>query len=107
MKRYKVEFLPSAKQDLRASFNWGVSGWGKTQAERWLRKFSATCTKRLAQFPESCPIAPESEELGRDIRHLIIARYRVLFIIQGNTVSILYVRGSYLGTMANEPDEEE
>ena len=106
MKRYKVEFLPSARQDLRASFLWGVNVWGKTPAERWLRKFSATCKNRLTQFPESCPIAPESEELERTIRQLIIDRYRVLFIVQGDTVNILYVRGSYLGAMADEPEEE-
>lgn len=106
MKRYKVEFLPSAKQDLRMSFLWGVNVWGKTQAERWLRS-SATCKKRLTQFPEGCRVAPESEELEREIRHFIIDRYRVLFVVQGNKVSILYVRGSHIGSMANEPDDEE
>ena len=107
MKRYQVEFLPSAKQDLRTSFLWGVNVWGKTPAERWLRKFSAICKKRLAQFPESCPLAPESEELERTMRQLIIDRYRVVFIVQGDMVSVLYVRGSYLGVGEDEPDDED
>jgi hypothetical protein len=37
----------------------------------------------------------------------VIGRYRALFVVEGNTVEILYVRGSYVCTMLDEPDEEE
>jgi plasmid stabilization system protein ParE len=105
MKGYKVEFLPTAKQDLRTSFLWGVNVWGKTQAGRWLNKINTTCKKRLKQFPESCPIAPESKEFGIVLRQLVIDRYRVIFTIQEDTVKILYVQGAYVGAISDDVDE--
>ena len=107
MKSYKVEFLLSAKEDLRTSFLWGLNVWGKTQAERWLNKMNATCKKRLKQFPESCPLAPESKEFDRELRQFVIDRYRVIFTIQNDTVKILYVRGAYVGTIFDDVDEED
>jgi hypothetical protein len=63
--------------------------------------------KRLRQFPESSPIAPESEDLGRELRQFVIDRYRVIFIVQGDIVTVLFVRGAYLGTMFDDADEDE
>lgn len=105
MKRYQVEFLPTAQQDLRLSFEWGANIWGKTRAKKWLREFAATCKKRLKQFPESCPIAPESEDLGRELRQLVIDRYRVIFVVRNDVVTILYVRGAYIGTISDNEDD--
>jgi len=106
MKNYKVEFLPSARKDLLLSYEWGVNVWGKGQAQKWLREFYAACKKRLKQFPESCPIAPESENLERELRHFAIDRYRVIFIIRDDIVTVLYVRGAYVGMMFDEEDLE-
>ncbi|MBK8809777.1 MAG: type II toxin-antitoxin system RelE/ParE family toxin [Acidobacteria bacterium] len=94
MKNYRVEFLPTAKHDLRTSFLWGVSVWGKTQAGQWLNKLNVTCKKRLKQFPESCPIALESKEFGITLRQLVIDRYRVIFTIQEDS---FFVHGSTNG----------
>ena len=81
--------------------------WGKKQAEKWARQFYKTCKKRLSQFPEACPIAPESNELDITIRQLVIDRYRALFVVEGDTVEILYVRGAYIGTMFDDDEENE
>ena len=105
--KYKIIFHRQAILDIDFSFNWGVRVWGKTQAEKWSRGFYTTCKKRLSQFPESCPIAPESNDLGFTIRQLVIGRYRALFVVEVATVEILYVRGSYVGAMLDEPDEEK
>jgi plasmid stabilization system protein ParE len=105
MKGYKVEFLPTAKQDLRTSFLWGVNVWGKTKAGQWLNKINATCKKRLKQFPESCPIAPESKEFDITLRQFVIDRYRVIFTIQEDAVKILFVRGAYIGNLEDSDDE--
>jgi toxin ParE1/3/4 len=105
MKSYEVEFLPTAKQDLQTSFLWGVNVWGKKQAGQWLNEINATCKKRLKQFPESCPIAPESREFSITLRQLVIDRYRVIFTIQKDTVKILYVRGAYIGDFEASDDE--
>ena len=107
MKRYKVIFHPLAEQDLRTSFGWGVAVWGKTQAKRWLHKFYATCKKRLSRFPESCSIAQDSEDLGRELRQFVIDRYRVIFTIKDDTVIVLYVRGAYVGTLFDDANESD
>ena len=107
MKIRTVKFLPAAEQDLRTSFLWGVNVWGKTQADKWLKSFIATCKKRLRQFPESCSIAPESEDLERELRQFVIDRYRVIFTIKDDIVFVLYVRGAYVGTIFDDTDEPD
>jgi plasmid stabilization system protein ParE len=105
--KYKVIFHTQAVLDIETSFAWGIRNWGKQQAEKWARQFYKTCKKRLSQFPEACPIAPESKELGIIIRQLVIDRYCALFIVEDDTVEILYVRGAYSGTMFDDVDEED
>ena len=51
--------------------------------------------RKLTLLPLACPLAPESEQLGASIRHLIVGRYRVLFTVRGRTVTILHVSGLY------------
>jgi hypothetical protein len=47
----------------------------------------------LAEFPDRCPIAPENAKFLFEVRQLIYGRnphwYRILFTIQGETVSVL------------------
>lgn len=102
MKKYKVEFLPSAKEDLRRSFEWGVEVWGKEQAAKWLRDMYSVCKQRLTHIPKGCPVAPESELLGRELRQLIIGRYRVIFIVGYDHVMVLHVRGPFVGSGARD-----
>ena len=104
MTKFKVEFLPTAKRDLDISVEWGASYWGEKAAQKWLRDFYSTCRKRLGQFPVACPIAPESEDLGRELRHLIIGRYRAIFFIVDETVVIAYVRGAYFDKGMDDDD---
>jgi plasmid stabilization system protein ParE len=105
MKKYTVTFHPGAEQDIRTSYDWGCRVWGKTKAKQWVRELRAGITKRLAVFQESCPLAPESEELGIPIRQMIVGRYRVLFTIRARNVYILHVRGAYSSEVASEESE--
>jgi plasmid stabilization system protein ParE len=102
MKKYTVIFHPDAEQDIRTSYDWGCRVWGKTKAKQSARELPKAITKRLAVFPESCPLAPESEELSVPVRQMIVGRYRVLFTIQGGNVHILHVRGAYIGEVGSE-----
>ena len=105
--KYKVIFHTQAISDIETSFAWGVRSWGKKQAEKWARQFYRTCKKRLSQFPEACPTAPESRVLDITIRQLVIDRYCALFIVEDDTVEILYVRGAYIGTTDDDEDESD
>jgi plasmid stabilization system protein ParE len=50
----------------------------------------------LANFPERCGLAPESEHFDEEIRQLPYGKrpnvYRILFVIRGDTVHVLHVR---------------
>src|SRR5688500_6500872 len=96
MKKYKVILHPDAESDIESSFKWGRRTWGEENAKLWVRKLRQTFRKRLTLMPLACSIAPESEQLGVPIRHLIVGRYRVLFTVRSGTVTILHVRGPYI-----------
>ncbi len=102
MKRYRVIFTEEAKQDIRNSLRWGVDRWGTDMALRWFRDIKSHTRKILSVFPFGQPLAPKSDELGREIRHLIFGRYRVLFEVSGKTVTVIHVIGSYV-----DPEHED
>ena len=104
MKKYKVILHSDAESDIESSFKWGCRAWGEQNAKLWVRKLRRAIRKQLTSLPMACPLAPESEQLGVSIRHLIIGRYRVLFMVTGRTVTILYVRGPYIGLISEEGD---
>lgn len=97
MRRYRVVFTDESNQDIASSFEWGRREWGSAAAQRWYRELRSHTRKILMQFPKSQPLAPESEKAGREIRHVIFGRYRILFEIVDQTVRVLHVRGAYTG----------
>src|SRR5260370_222925 len=95
MKKYSVIFHPDAEQDIISSYQWGSGVWGEPNAKTWVQQLRRTIKSRLTSLPLSCPVAPESDDLGILIRQLVIQRYRVLFIVEKKTVTILHVRGAW------------
>jgi plasmid stabilization system protein ParE len=101
MKRYKVVINADAENDIRDSYEWGVQNWEMSAADKWIRHLYTAIFTRLTEFPKSCPIAPESVDVEREVRQLLIARYRILFEIRGNEVIVLHVRGPYVAELLN------
>jgi plasmid stabilization system protein ParE len=95
MKTFAVIFHPEAETDIRSSYQWGRGVWGEQKAKSWARELHRAIKTRLTSLPVSCPLAPESDDLGIPIRQLIVQRYRVLFIVEKKTVTILHVRGPH------------
>jgi len=95
MKKYKVILHSDAESDIESSFKWGCRAWGEENAKLWMWKLRRATRKQLTSLPLACPLAPESEQLGVSIRHLIVGRYRVLFTVRGRTVTILHGSGAY------------
>jgi plasmid stabilization system protein ParE len=95
MKKYSVIFHWEAEADIISIYQWGRQVWGKDQANAWAQELQRTIKSRLTSLPLSCPLAPESEDLGIAVRQLIVQRYRVLFIVEKRTATILHVRGPY------------
>lgn len=102
MKKYKVVLHPDAAADIESAFQWGCRTWGEEDARAWIRELRKVIRNRLTSMPLSCPRAPESEELDVTVRHLIVGRYRLLFIVEKRTVEILHVKGSYVGGSLSE-----
>ena len=96
MKKYTVVLHPDAETDIESSYQWGRRAWGLEQAKAWVRELRRTIKSRLTTQPLSCPLAPESQDLGIPLRQLIMQRYRILFILEKTTVTILHVRGPYV-----------
>src|ERR1700736_573713 len=97
MKKYKVILHPDAETDINSSYQWGRRVWGERQAKAWVRDLQRSIKTRLTSLPLSCPLAPESGDLEIQVRQLLVQRYRVLFIVEKKSVTILHVRGAYVG----------
>ncbi|MBC8030504.1 MAG: type II toxin-antitoxin system RelE/ParE family toxin [Pyrinomonadaceae bacterium] len=95
MKKYSVTFHPDAETDISSCYQWGRRAWGAAQANAWIRELHQAIKLRLTSLPLSCPLAPESEDLAVAVRQLIVQRYRILFIVEKTSVTILHVRGPY------------
>lgn len=91
---YRVEVAATASADADAAYEW-IARDSVKRAIKWYLGL-LDMMDSLAENPERCPLAPEAEFLGKDVRELLYgsrrSAYRVLFSITGDTVSILYVR---------------
>ncbi len=96
MKRFRIEFTDTARAEVAESYEWGIREWGTVAARRWFQNLKAQTRTLLTHFPLSQPIAPESIDVNREIRQMIFGRYRVLFEIDGRSVKVLHVRGSFV-----------
>lgn len=93
--RYRVVIHPDAEKELREAHAW-LKEQSPAAAERW-RKGLLQKAETLSRFPERCPIAREATKLGEDVRQLLYGRrrpdrYRLLFVIEDDTVTVLHIR---------------
>jgi plasmid stabilization system protein ParE len=99
---YKVLIQPSAFQEIETSYRWMCDNLSPEVANNWYYELQDAISS-LQKFPNRCSIAPESPEIGREIRQLWVGKrkkYRALFVIKEDVVAILHVRHShqsYLG----------
>jgi plasmid stabilization system protein ParE len=89
---FRVEIAPSALADAEAAYFW-IRAHSASSAESWLNGLIETIHS-LEEFPRRCARAPESEELGREVRHLLYGKhphvYRILFGIVGDDAVRVY-----------------
>lgn len=95
MARFKVFFSTEADEEVLKSYEWGLLFWGQHQADVWLRDLYISLINRLSEFPFSCSVAPESEYLDQEIRQYHFGRYRILFEIEGDEVTVIRLLGPY------------
>ena len=108
---YHVVIQPRAERDIRTAALWilGQSG-SRATALRWARNLRAKIAT-LKTSPQRCPIDPDSEVYGEEVRVLLDGKrrgvYRVLFAIRGDTVHVLTVRHSAQRSLAEEMADDE
>jgi toxin ParE1/3/4 len=97
---YRVVFTARARADAIEAFRYLVDR-SPAAAGRWYTGLEKAVTK-LSQMPERHLIAQdESEQLGFTLRQMLYGRrpgvYRILFSVEGDTVTVHYVRHSARG----------
>ncbi len=106
---YQVKIAPSALADIEAVFLW-LKERSPEAADRWQNGLIGTILS-LETLPGRCALAPESEELGRDVRQLLYGkgriRYRILFEMIGTeTVQVYRLRHGARESLGREEFDE-
>jgi plasmid stabilization system protein ParE len=106
--RHRVIITPDAESDLRKAASY-IRRDNPRAARAWL-KDARQRIKTLAQYPERCPLAPESTSFSEPIRVLFYGRgnrgtYRILFVLLEPLVFVLHVRHGAMQPL--NPDDIE
>jgi plasmid stabilization system protein ParE len=93
----QVRVSQRAQADVETILTW-LYGRSPQGAARWFDKYLDTL-QNLPDQADGCPQAPEAATLGRDLRQLLFKTrrghtYRSLFVIEGDFVQLLAVRGA-------------
>jgi plasmid stabilization system protein ParE len=87
---YQVIIQPRAEKDIRQALRW-ITRHSPKKATLWYFDIMQAIDS-LKDSPARCPFAPERKTFGLGIRHLLFDQYRILFVIEDVTVSVLRVR---------------
>ena len=92
---FRVKTTAQAKRDLDDILERLLSQAAGETGLRWFQGLHQAVAT-LADSPQRCALAPESAVFPFEVRHLLYGRrphvYRIIFTIEGNTVSVLHVR---------------
>jgi toxin ParE1/3/4 len=99
--KYKLIIQPPALTDLDEAYRW-IAEQSPGNATQWFNRF-LDALSTLEHTPNRCGVAPESEQIGREIRQLLYGRrggvYRALFIVEKCEVHVLHIRHAARDTM--------
>ena len=103
---FTVVFRPQARSDVQNIVDWMVSNGMRAAAARWRTGLLTTVASNLETDPHRYSLADEATILGINLRYLLYGRrrqvYRVLFVIEGQTVNILRVRNAAQDFLASD-----
>ncbi len=105
---YRVQPTAQAEADIDRIFNW-IFERSREGDRRWYEAFWDSA-ERLKSNPLSCGIAPEADDFPEEVRQMLFRTrqgrtYRALFVIRGDIVHILRVRGP--GERPMKPEDVE
>jgi plasmid stabilization system protein ParE len=108
---YHVIIQPRAERDIHNAAFWILEqSKSAATALRWARSIRAKIDT-LKSSPLRCPIDPDSDAYGVDVRVLLFGKrknkYRILFHVDEGTVHVLTIRHSAQQSIAEELAEED
>ncbi len=89
MPKYHVEITARAETDILEIYEY-IAADNKTAAAKLVKEIEHHIDS-LEKSPLRCPVIPESNELGKEYRHLIYGNYRTIITIEGKQVTIMRV----------------
>lgn len=106
---FRVVVTPEAERDLRNAVSY-IRRDNVRAAAVWL-KGVRNRIKSLANQPDRCPLAPESDNFDEPIRELFFGAgnrgtYRILFVVYGQNVIVIHVRHGSMLPLGFEPRPE-
>ncbi|MEP7342950.1 MAG: type II toxin-antitoxin system RelE/ParE family toxin [Acidobacteriota bacterium] len=99
---YQVEITEKAQEEAREAYRW-IARHSPEKASLWHFELLEKAGS-LENFPARCPLASESQTYGQEIRHLIFGKYRIVFTIEDELVTVIRVR--HLAQDTLQPDDE-
>ncbi len=91
---YRVVLTDKAEADVESVLKWFCDQRATEAGGRWYAQLMDKLDT-LENHPERCALAAESEDVGQEIREILLGRrrykYRILFRISGKSVVILRV----------------
>lgn len=103
---YAIVILPGASRDIATAAQWiEEQSASASKALKFVLDLRAKI-ETLRRFPAICPVDPDSDAYGEEVRVLLFGKgrgkYRVLFSIRGETVYVHAVRHSARQDLPNE-----
>lgn len=97
MTAYRLHVSQRAEHDADTIYAW-LAKRSVQGAVSWVAILRETL-QSIVEDPQRHPHAPEASSVGADVRHAMFKtrrghRYRVLYVIRGETVHIVAIRGS-------------
>jgi plasmid stabilization system protein ParE len=92
--KFKVTVHPPVVVDVEAARAY-LAEWSEKSADQWYEAVK-TQIAGLEQMPRRFPVAAESKYVNREIRQVLVGKYRVLFTVVEQEVHVLHVRHALL-----------
>ena len=81
---FNVSTHPQAEADIRQAMQW-IAQYSPPKSTLWYFEVLQAIDS-LQNFPARCAFAPERKAFGLDIRQLLFDKYRILFMVEDETV---------------------
>ena len=98
---YRFEFAPKMVAKANARHDW-IAEHSLSRADKWYRGLFEKI-ETLKTLPKRCPVAPESDAYGEELRCLTYGKrtgvYRILFTIRGDVIRIVALHHGARGSI--------